>query len=75
MFKEILGDNGSKYGFLHFWGGPLLFDKKQSEKNENALSTIVSKVWIFLGGKMSVLVVLEIFFFWKCIAQKPKNLE
>ena len=57
MFNEILGENGSKYGFLHFWGGPLLFDKEQSEKNENALSTIVSEIWIFLCGKMSVFVV------------------
>ena len=56
MFKEILGDNGSKYGFLHFWEGFLLFDKEPSEKNKNALSTIVSEIWIFWGRKISVLV-------------------
>ena len=56
MFKEILGDNGSKYGFLHFWGSPLLFNKEPSEKIENALSMIVSEIWIFSGRKISVLV-------------------
>ena len=77
FYYQRFQENGSKYGFLHFWGGPLLFDKEQSVKNENALSTIVSEIWIFLGGKMSVLVVFfrKKYFFWKCIAQKPKNLE
>ena len=56
FYYQRFQENGSKYGFLHFWGGPLLFDKEQSEKNENALSTIVSEIWIFWGRKISVLV-------------------